>query len=157
MTKLKSPRSESPADSELIATIEEQSAELRLLRKEVEDWRKKYDKGELRDIAFTNSAKEVRPIYTPLDAAETDAEALGMPGFFPYTRGVHPTGYRGRLWTMRQFAGFGSARDTNERYKFLLAHGQAACRAPGAWGRAHDLPDGRQPTGPCADRAGKAL
>src|SRR5687767_10850016 len=124
MTKLRSPRTEAADDSELIATIEEQSAELRLLRKEVEDWRKKYEKGELRDIAFTNSAKEVRPIYTALDAAETDAEALGMPGFFPYTRGVHPTGYRGKLWTMRQFAGFGSATDTNERYKFLLAHGQ---------------------------------
>jgi methylmalonyl-CoA mutase, N-terminal domain len=124
MTKLRSPRSEAAPDSELIATIEEQSAELRLLRKEVEEWRKRYEKGELRDIAFTNSAKEVRPIYTALDAAETDAEALGMPGFFPYTRGIHPTGYRGRLWTMRQFAGFGSARDTNERYKFLLDHGQ---------------------------------
>ena len=124
MTKLRSPRSEAADDSELIATIEEQSAELRLLRQEVADWRKKYEQGELRDIAFTNSSKEVRPIYTALDAAETDAEALGMPGFFPYTRGVHPTGYRGRLWTMRQFAGFGSARDTNERYKFLLAHGQ---------------------------------
>ena len=47
-----------------------------------------------------------------------------MPGVYPYTRGIHPTGYRGKLWTMRQFAGFGSARDTNERYKFLLAHGQ---------------------------------
>ena len=124
MTKLRSPRSEAADDSELIATVEEQSAELRLLRQEVADWRKKYERGELRDIAFTNSSKEVRPIYTALDAAETDAEALGMPGFFPYTRGVHPTGYRGRLWTMRQFAGFGSARDTNERYKFLLAHGQ---------------------------------
>jgi methylmalonyl-CoA mutase N-terminal domain/subunit len=124
MTKLKSPASKAAADSELIATIEEQSAELRLLRKEVAEWKKKYEKGELRDIAFTNSEKEVQPIYTPLDAAETDAEALGMPGFFPYTRGIHPTGYRGRLWTMRQFAGFGSARDTNERYKFLLAHGQ---------------------------------
>jgi len=66
----------------------------------------------------------VQPIYTPLDAAETSAEALGMPGFYPYTRGIHPTGYRGRLWTMRQFAGFGSAHDTNERYKFLLEHGQ---------------------------------
>jgi methylmalonyl-CoA mutase N-terminal domain/subunit len=124
MTKLKSPGSNAAADSELIATIEEQSAELRLLRKEVAEWKKKYEKGELRDIAFTNSEKEVQPIYTPLDAAETDAEALGMPGFYPYTRGVHPTGYRGRLWTMRQFAGFGSASDTNERYKFLLAHGQ---------------------------------
>ena len=124
MTKLKSPSSKGAADNELIATIEEQSAELRLLRKEVADWRKKYEKGEVRDIAFTNSEKEVQPIYTPLDAAETSAEALGMPGFYPYTRGVHPTGYRGRLWTMRQFAGFGSARDTNERYKFLLAQGQ---------------------------------
>jgi len=124
MTKLKNPSSKGAADNELIATIEEQSAELRLLRKEVAEWRKKYEKGEVRDIAFTNSEREVQPIYTPLDAAETSAEALGMPGFYPYTRGVHPTGYRGRLWTMRQFAGFGSARDTNERYKFLLAQGQ---------------------------------
>ena len=124
MTKLKSPGSKGAADNELIATIEEQSAELRLLRKEVAEWRKKYEKGEVRDIAFTNSEREVQPIYTPLDGAETSAEALGMPGFYPYTRGVHPTGYRGRLWTMRQFAGFGSARDTNERYKFLLAQGQ---------------------------------
>ena len=124
MTRLKSPDSKGAGDRELIATIEEQSAELRLLRKEVAEWRKKYEKGEVRDIAFTNSEKEVQPIYTPLDAAETDPAALGMPGFYPYTRGIHPTGYRGRLWTMRQFAGFGSARDTNERYKFLLAHGQ---------------------------------
>ncbi|HEV7594237.1 MAG TPA: methylmalonyl-CoA mutase family protein [Gemmatimonadaceae bacterium] len=124
MSKLKSPESKGAADRDLIATNEEQSAELRLLRKEVAEWRRKYEKGELRDIAFTNSEKEVRPVYTPLDAAETDASALGMPGVYPYTRGIHPTGYRGRLWTMRQFAGFGSARDTNERYKFLLAHGQ---------------------------------
>ena len=124
MTKLKSPGAKTGPDSELIETIEEQSAELRLLRKEVAEWRKKYERGELRDIGFTNSEKEVQPIYTPLDAAETSAEALGMPGVYPYTRGVHATGYRGRLWTMRQFAGFGSARDTNERYKFLLAHGQ---------------------------------
>jgi methylmalonyl-CoA mutase, N-terminal domain len=125
MSKVKNPGSKSAAaDRELVATIEEQSAELRLLRKEVAEWRKKYEKGELRDIAFTNSEREVQPVYTPLDAAETDPDALGMPGIYPYTRGIHPTGYRGRLWTMRQFAGFGSARDTNERYKFLLAHGQ---------------------------------
>src|SRR5438552_17788944 len=124
MTKLKSPSSKSAADNELIATIEEQSAELRLLRKEVAEWRKKYEKGELRDIGFNNSEKELQPVYTPLDAAETSAQALGMPGVYPYTRGVHATGYRGRLWTMRQFAGFGTARDTNERYKFLLEHGQ---------------------------------
>ena len=124
MSKLKSPGSKGAADRDLVATVEEQSAELRLLRKEVAEWRKKYEKGELRDIAFTTSEKEVKPVYTPLDAAETDPAALGMPGIYPYTRGIHPTGYRGRLWTMRQFAGFGSARDTNERYKFLLAHGQ---------------------------------
>src|SRR5438552_18037562 len=126
MTKLKSPGSASKtgSHSELIETIEEQSAELRLLRKEVAEWRKKYEKGELRDIGFNNSEKELQPVYTPLDAAETSAQALGMPGVYPYTRGVHATGYRGRLWTMRQFAGFGSARDTNERYKFLLDHGQ---------------------------------
>jgi methylmalonyl-CoA mutase N-terminal domain/subunit len=132
MTKLKSPGSASAsashgktaADSELIETIEAQSAELRLLRKEVAEWRKKYEQGDLRDIGFNNSEKEVKPIYTPLDAAETSANALGMPGIYPYTRGAHATGYRGRLWTMRQFAGFGSARDTNQRYKFLLEHGQ---------------------------------
>ena len=126
MTKLKSPGSASKTgpDSELIETIEAQSAELRLLRKEVAEWRKKYEKGDLRDIGFNNSEKELQPVYTPLDAAETSAQALGMPGVYPYTRGEHATGYRGRLWTMRQFAGFGSAHDTNERYKFLLDHGQ---------------------------------
>ncbi|HTD84557.1 MAG TPA: methylmalonyl-CoA mutase family protein, partial [Gemmatimonadaceae bacterium] len=125
MTKLKSSSSSKAApNNALIEKIEEQSAELRLLRKEVAEWRKKYEQGELRDIGFNNSEKEVQPVYTPLDAMETSAEALGMPGVYPYTRGVHATGYRGRLWTMRQFAGFGSARDTNERYKFLLDHGQ---------------------------------
>src|SRR5258708_21847003 len=115
MTKLKSPSSNGAADSELISTIEEQSAELRLLRKEVAEWRKKYEKGELRDIAFTNSEKEVQPIYSPLDAAETSAEALGMPGFYPYTPGGHPTGDCRRLWTMRQVADFRSASDPSER------------------------------------------
>ena len=62
-------------------------------------------------------------LYTALDAAEGSAWRE-VPGAYPYTRGIHPTGYRGKLWTMRQFAGFGSARDTNERFKFLLAHGQ---------------------------------
>src|SRR5216110_1946968 len=124
MTKLKSPDARAASENGLVETMEQQSAELRLLRQEVAEWRKRYEAGELRDIGFNNSEKEVAPIYTPLDAAETSAEALGMPGVYPYTRGVHATGYRGRLWTMRQFAGFGSARDTNERYKFLLAHGQ---------------------------------
>ena len=99
-------------------------AELERLRAEVAAWRRAYEAGAKRDIAFTNSAREVEPLYTALDTADADESRLGVPGVFPYTRGIHPTGYRGKLWTMRQFAGFGSARDTNERFKFLLAHGQ---------------------------------
>jgi methylmalonyl-CoA mutase N-terminal domain/subunit len=99
-------------------------AELERLRAEVAAWRRAYEAGSKRDIAFTNSAREVEPLYTALDVAEADESRLGVPGVYPYTRGIHPTGYRGKLWTMRQFAGFGSARDTNERFKFLLAHGQ---------------------------------
>ena len=98
--------------------------ELERLRAEVAEWRRRYASGELRDIGFTNSAREVDPLYTALDVPPQTSVELGVPGEFPYTRGIHPTGYRGRLWTMRQFAGFGSARDTNERFKFLLAHGQ---------------------------------
>src|SRR5689334_4853397 len=98
--------------------------ELDRLRAEVAEWRRRYAKGELRDIAFVNSAREVEPLYTALDVDAQSAETLGVPGEYPFTRGIHPTGYRGKLWTMRQFAGFGSARDTNERFKFLLAHGQ---------------------------------
>jgi methylmalonyl-CoA mutase N-terminal domain/subunit len=90
----------------------------------VERWKAKYDAARKRDIAFTNSEKEVAPLYTTLDVAQVEDADLGLPGAYPYTRGIHPSGYRGKLWTMRQFAGFGSATDTNERYKFLLAHGQ---------------------------------
>ncbi|CAN5860170.1 methylmalonyl-CoA mutase family protein [soil metagenome] len=109
---------------ELTDTISDQEAELARLREEVAAWRRAYEKGAKRDIGFNNSAKDLEPLYTPLDVEGDDAEKLGVPGVFPYTRGIHPTGYRGKLWTMRQFAGFGSARDTNERFKFLLAHGQ---------------------------------
>src|SRR5215212_7841168 len=98
--------------------------ELERLRAEVAAWRRAYEAGAKREIAFTNSAREVEALYTALDLAAADDARLGIPGAFPYTRGIHPTGYRGKLWTMRQFAGFGSARDTNERFKFLLAHGQ---------------------------------
>src|SRR5213592_4424545 len=63
-----------------------------------------------------------KPVYGPDDLGRFDVAR--QPGQFPFTRGIHPTGYRGRLWTMRQFAGFGAAEDTNERYKFLLDHGQ---------------------------------
>jgi len=103
------------------ATADDDRAELERLRREVAAWRARFAQGEMRPIAFANSGGEVEPLYTALDVPNAD---LGVPGDFPYTRGIHPTGYRGRLWTMRQFAGFGSARDTNARYKFLLARGQ---------------------------------
>src|SRR5207244_12363180 len=68
-----------------------------------------------------------KPVYGPDDLGRFDvARQLGQPGQFPFTRGIHPTGYPGRLWTMRQFAGFGAAEDPNERYKFLPDHGQTA-------------------------------
>jgi methylmalonyl-CoA mutase N-terminal domain/subunit len=98
--------------------------ELERLRAEVAAWRALYESGRKRDIAFTNSTRTVEPLYTALDSAGLDPAADGTPGSYPFTRGIHATGYRGRLWTMRQFAGFGSARDTNQRYKYLLEHGQ---------------------------------
>ena len=106
------------------SAVGDQREELERLRAEVAEWRRRYDKGELRNIAFTNSATDVEPLYTALDVPSTTATDISVPGEYPFTRGIHPTGYRGRLWTMRQFAGFGSARDTNERFKFLLEHGQ---------------------------------
>jgi len=74
----------------------------------------------------TASFVPVRPLYTPLDA-EPDRylEGIGFPGQLPYTRGIQPTMYRGRLWTMRQYAGFGSARESNRRYRYLLEQGQS--------------------------------
>ncbi|MEY2807256.1 MAG: hypothetical protein RIR65_1673, partial [Planctomycetota bacterium] len=88
-------------------------------------WQQAYDKGEKRDVEFTTlSGAPLAPLYGPEDAPCDAERDLGLPGQYPYTRGVHPTMYRGRLWTMRQFAGFGSARQTNERFKYLLKHGQ---------------------------------
>jgi methylmalonyl-CoA mutase, N-terminal domain len=101
-----------------------EQAELQRLRAEVAEWRKRYEKSERRNANFVNSANEVEPLYTALDVSPDSAEELGVPGIYPFTRGIHLTGYRGKLWTMRQFAGFGSASDTNERFKFLLEHGQ---------------------------------
>jgi methylmalonyl-CoA mutase, N-terminal domain len=91
---------------------------------EIVVWRRRYRESPVRDAAFANSTHDVEPLYTHLDTEVDAPEDLGVPGGFPFTRGIHPTGYRGRLWTMRQFAGFGSARDTNARFKFLLEHGQ---------------------------------
>ncbi len=85
-----------------------------------------YKKGQERPVRFsTVSDLEIEPLYTPEDVNGGDYEsALGNPGEFPYTRGVYESMYRGRLWTMRQFAGFGLAEDTNKRFHFLLAQGQ---------------------------------
>lgn len=108
---------------DLDPTLAAMQAELDTLRKEVEQWRARYDKGAVRDVAYTNSGSEVAPLYTALDLEGSGGTAFEVPGVYPYTRGIHPTGYRGKLWTMRQFAGFGSAKETNERYKFLLKNG----------------------------------
>lgn len=89
-------------------------------------WRQEYERSPKRKIDFvTQSSMEVEPLYTPEDLEGFDYERdLGYPGSYPYTRGIHATMYRGKLWTMRQFAGFGTAEDTNRRYKFLLSRGQ---------------------------------
>lgn len=110
--------------TEASGSSSEDREELERLRSEVTEWRRRYMKGELRDISFGNSASDVDPLYTALDVDPDTSNNLGVPGTYPFTRGIHPTGYRGKLWTMRQFAGFGSASDTNARFKFLLEHGQ---------------------------------
>jgi methylmalonyl-CoA mutase, N-terminal domain len=88
------------------------------------DWLdRRYERTAERPVRFsTVSDMEVDPIYAGDDVARPDR--IGWPGEYPYTRGVYPSMYRGRLWTMRQFAGFGTAEDTNARFRFLLAHGQ---------------------------------
>jgi methylmalonyl-CoA mutase N-terminal domain/subunit len=90
------------------------------------EWRRDlYDAKPERDALFTTmSGLPIEPLYTP-DGVEIDYERdLGYPGVYPYTRGVYPSMYRGKLWTMRQFAGFGTAEETNVRFRYLLEHGQ---------------------------------
>ncbi|HEX2343464.1 MAG TPA: methylmalonyl-CoA mutase family protein [Vicinamibacterales bacterium] len=103
-------------------------------------------KGQERSVPFTTiSGRRIERLYTPEDLASLDyARDLGHPGEFPYTRGIHPTGYRGKLWTMRQFAGFGTPAETNERYKQLLKAGGTGLSV------AFDLPTlmGRDPDHP---------
>ena len=92
-----------------------------------ERWQARYAealaRGQIRQVDFTTlSGVEVQPVYGPPDGSEPD-ERIGWPGEFPFTRGLYATGYRGRSWTIRQFAGFGNARQTNERYRMILARG----------------------------------
>ena len=83
-------------------------------------------KSQTNGMKFTTvSGEEVKELYTPDDTQNIDfINDINFPGQYPYTRGIHPNGYRGKIWTMRQFAGFGSPEDTNERFKYLLSHGQ---------------------------------
>ncbi|MFY9718996.1 MAG: methylmalonyl-CoA mutase family protein [Candidatus Cybelea sp.] len=102
----------------------------------------------------TISDVPLKTIYAPEDVAELDlARDFGWPGEYPYTRGIHPNGYRDRLWTMRQFAGFGTAAQTNERYHFLLEHGQhglsVAFDMPTLMGYDSDAPQARGEVGKC--------
>ena len=102
-----------------------------------------------RDVPFETSAgKPVQPLYTPSDLGEFDyLDRLGFPGESPFTRGVQPTMYRGRFWTMRQYAGFSDAEESNRRYKYLLSQGQTGLSV------AFDLPTqiGFDPDDPMAE------
>ncbi len=104
------------------------------MAKSYEELKQSYEKSvektmsrfsERKEKFLTGSDKDVKRIYTKEDTENINyEESLGFPGIYPYTRGVQPTMYRGRLWTMRQYAGFGTAEESNERYKFLLQKGQ---------------------------------
>jgi methylmalonyl-CoA mutase N-terminal domain/subunit len=111
---------------QLLTRVGEQERELEKLRADLQAWRDRVAEQPLREeVDFTSvSGRGVEPLYSALDLAPDHLQREGLPGEYPYTRGIHPTMYRGRLWTMRQFAGFGTAQDTNARYKFLLARGQ---------------------------------
>ena len=118
-----------------------------------EEWEREYDAAPKRDDGIatsTLSGMEVRPLYTSDDRKGAQVE---LPGQYPYTRGIHPTGYRGRLWTMRQFSGFATAEQTNRRYKYLLANGQTglsvAFDMPTLMGQDSDAPTSRGEIGHC--------
>src|SRR5258707_45933 len=98
----------------------------RLTDADAERWtRERFAGTPERDAPFsTISGEPIKPLYTERDLPADPDEAIGFPGEYPYTRRVYPSMYRGRMWTMRQFAGFGSARETNERFRYLLDHGQ---------------------------------
>jgi methylmalonyl-CoA mutase N-terminal domain/subunit len=108
-----------------------------------------------RKASFTTvSGQEIEPMYTPDDIAQINYMAdIGFPGEYPYTRGIHPNMYRGKLWTMRQFSGFGTPEDTNERYHYLLSHGQTglsvAFDLPTLMGRDADDPQSEGEVGIC--------
>jgi isobutyryl-CoA mutase large subunit len=120
-----------------------------------ERWQQRYDAARKRDADFTTlSQMAVDPVYGPAEGTAYDGfERIGWPGEYPYTRGLYPTGYRGRTWTIRQFAGFGNARQTNARYKMILAAGggglSVAFDMPTLMGRDSDDPQSLGEVGHC--------
>jgi methylmalonyl-CoA mutase N-terminal domain/subunit len=118
-------------------------------------WQRRYDQARIRDADFTTlSGLEVDPVYGPPPGAVVPGfERIGWPGEYPFTRGLYPAGYRGRAWTVRQFSGFGSARQTNERYKMLLGAGgtglSVAFDMPTLMGRDSDDPRSAGEVGHC--------
>jgi methylmalonyl-CoA mutase N-terminal domain/subunit len=118
-------------------------------------WQRRYDAARKRDADFsTLSGLAVEPVYgPPAGAVVPDFDRIGWPGEFPFTRGLHPAGYRGRAWTIRQFSGFGNARQTNERYKMLLRGGggglSVAFDMPTLMGRDSDDPRSLGEVGHC--------
>src|SRR5687768_4425540 len=113
-------------NADLGARLAARERELERLRAELADWRAAAGMEPVRpDAEFsTVHGRGVEAVHVDDDRPGDEQGLLGLPGEYPYTRGIHRTMYRGRLWTMRQFAGFGTAEDTNERYKFLLERGQ---------------------------------
>ncbi|MDT0327667.1 acyl-CoA mutase large subunit family protein [Nocardiopsis lambiniae] len=120
-----------------------------------ERWQRRYDAARKRDTDFTSlSGRRLEPVYGPPPGSEVPGfERIGWPGEFPFTRGLYPTGYRGRAWTIRQFAGFGNARQTNERYKMILASGggglSVAFDMPTLMGHDSDSPHALGEVGHC--------
>ena len=112
--------------TELEDMVRRRERELAELKGRLEEWEENFGATPSRDDAFLSlSGKEIKPLYTPLDVAGSDyEEQIGLPGEYPFTRGPYASMYRTRLWTMRQFAGFATAEETNARYKYLLANGQ---------------------------------
>ncbi|MCX5752776.1 MAG: methylmalonyl-CoA mutase family protein, partial [Candidatus Krumholzibacteria bacterium] len=103
----------------------------RSLTEEIRNWEEgtyhpfRVKAGERKSAFATTSGIEMKPLYTPLDSPDSSyLERLAFPGAYPYARGVYPTMFRGKFWTMRQYAGFGSAEETNLRFRYLLEKGQ---------------------------------
>jgi len=103
---------------------------LKKIKERKQEWDKKFENTKERDIKFiTDSGIPIKNLYTPLDVKSNYLENLGFPGNTPYTRGVYPNMYRGRLWTMRLFSGHGTPEETNKRWKFLYSHGETGFSA----------------------------